>query len=163
MLPHRRFLLWRYREVSERVDRKVNGDFGGGSNYTTKFRYMGVGLKQEEVIIMDQKTYIEGIKTVRKEVYKGDRRLGAEEETIYKSIAGQLNWTVQHTRPDLAFRVSVTSQVGSDKISGDMRKLVKLVEKAKKNPLVVRMERLRGKVNIETYTDAFFGNVKDGR
>ena len=47
-----------------------------GSNETTKFRYIGVGLKQEEeAIIMDQKTYIEGIKTVRKEVYRGDRIL----------------------------------------------------------------------------------------
>ena len=89
--------------------------------------------------------------------------MGAEEEAMYRSKVCQLNWTVQHTRPDLAFRVSVASQVGSDKISGDMRKLLKLVERAKQNPLAVRMEKLRGKVSIETYTDASFGNVKEGR
>ena len=66
-------------------------------------------------------------------------------------------------RPDLAFGMSVASQVGSDKRSVDMRKLLKLVERAKENPLVVRMERLRGKVRIETYKDASFGSVKDER
>ena len=43
-----------------------------------------------------------------------------------------------------------------------MRKLLKLAERAKESPLVIRMERLRGKVRIETYTDASFGNIKDG-
>ena len=53
--------------------------------------------------------------------------------------------------------------MGSEKRSGDIRKLLKLVEKEKESPLVVKMERLRGKVSIETYTDASFGNMKEGR
>ena len=43
-----------------------------------------------------------------------------------------------------------------------MRKLLKLVERAKENPLEVRRNKLRGKIIIETYKDASFGNVKDG-
>ena len=90
MFPHTFFFM----EV-QRSFREVIGELMEtlevGSNETTKSGYLGVGLKQEEeAIIMDQKTYIEGIKTIRKEVYKGDRRLG-EEETMYKSIVHQLN------------------------------------------------------------------------
>ena len=65
-------------------------------------------------------------------MYWGDRKLKAEEDTLYRSVVGQLNWTVQHTRPDLAFGVSVASQVGGEKGNGDMRKLLKLVEGALK-------------------------------
>ena len=108
MASCRQFLLWRYREVSKEVIGELMETLQVGSNGTTKFRYIGVGLKQaEEAIIMDQKTYIEGIKTLRKEVYRGDRRLGVEEETMYRSIVSQLNWMVQHMRLDLAFAVSV--------------------------------------------------------
>ena len=45
-------------------------------------------------------------------------------------------------------------EVGRKKGSGDMRKLLKLVERAKENPLEVRMNKLRGKISIETYADA---------
>ena len=48
---------------------------------------------------------------------------------MYRSIDAQLNWMVQHMRPDLAFGMSVASQVGSDKRSVDMRKLLKLVKR----------------------------------
>ena len=75
---------------------------------------------------------------------------------------GQLNCTVQHTRLDLAFRVSIASQTGK-KSSGDMRRLLKMVRRAKENHLKGRMERLRGEMEIKTYMNASFNNVKEGR
>ena len=53
----------------EKFQKEVIGEFietlEVESNETIKFRDIGVGLKQEEeAIIMDQKTNIEGIKTV---------------------------------------------------------------------------------------------------
>ena len=118
-------------------------------------------MKQEkEAIIMEQRRYVEGIKTLRREDYMRDRKLEAKEETLYKSIMRQLNRTVQHNRP---FGVSVASQIGREKSSIDMRRLLKLVGRAKVNHLEVRMKRLRGEVEMETYMDASFGNVKGGR
>ena len=55
------------------------------------------------------------------------------------------------------------SQIGKEERSGDMRKLLKMIRRVKDNNLKVRMERLWGKVEIETYMDTSFGNVKEGR
>ena len=67
-----------------------------GSNETTKFRYIGVELKQENVIIMGQKKYVEGITMVRKEVYCGDRKLKVAEATLYRPT--ELDSTAHKTR-----------------------------------------------------------------
>ena len=134
-----------------------------GNRKTNKFRYIGVKLRQEEKgVMMEQKRYINGIKNVRKEDYGGDRKLTGEEETIYRSLVGQVNWTLQHTRPDLICGVSLASQVGVERSSDNMRKLGKLVERAKEYPLEIRMARLCGNKWIETYTDASYGNRKKG-
>ena len=129
-----------------------------GTTETTKFLYI---LKQEkEVIIMEQRRYVEGVKMLRRDNYMWNRKLEAKEETLYKQIVGQLNWTVQHTRPDLAFGVSGASQIGREKNTRDFRRLLKMVGREKENHLEVR---LREEVEIETYTDASFSNIKEGR
>ena len=56
----------------------------------------------------------------------------------------------------------MASQIGK-KSSGDMRRLMKMVGKVKENHLEVRIERLRGEVEIETHTDVSFDNVKEAR
>ena len=52
---------WKFKRGRQTKTKEV------GSNETIKFRYIGVGLKQEEeAIIMDQKTYIEEIGGIRR-------------------------------------------------------------------------------------------------
>ena len=55
------------------------------------------------------------------------------------------------TRSDLAF--DLASQIGKEKSSGDVRRLLKMVGRSKENHLGVRMERLRREVEIVTYTE----------
>ena len=133
-----------------------------GSQETESFRYIGVELRQEKGgVLMEQRRYIEGIKNIKRN-YLGDRRLSGEEETVLRSLLGQLNWTVQHTRPDLACGVSLAGQIEGERTGRHLRRVVKMVEKAKENPLSIKMEKMEGEISIETYTDASFGSGGGG-
>ena len=83
---------------------------------------------------------------------------------MYRSVLRQLNWLVQHTKPDLAVGVSMASRKMQEAKAADMRRLGKLVEKAKTNPVEVKLERLdKYRVQMEVYSDASFGNVEGGK
>ena len=56
--------------------------------------------------------------------------------------------------------MSGASQIGREKNTRDFRRLLKKVGREKENHLEVR---LREEVEIETYTDASFSNIKEGR
>ena len=64
---------------------------------------------------------------------QGKRELEEEEQSLYRLIIGQLNWLVQHSRPDLAVGVSVGIKKLQRARITDMRKVIKLVEKVKEN------------------------------
>ena len=96
--------------------------------------------------------------------FKGERRLSDGEQSKYHSLLGQLNWLVQHTRPDLVVGVSMASRKLEAASAGDMRRLIKLVEKAKNSVVEVNMGRLeRESVQMEVYSDASFGSVEGGK
>ena len=48
------------------------------------------------------------------------------EQPIYRSMIGQLNWLVQHTRPNLVLDISLASKKLQGAKTADMRKLIKL-------------------------------------
>ena len=58
---------------------------------------------------------------------------------MYHSLLGQLNWLVQHTRPELAVGVSMASRKLEAASAGEMRRLIKLAEKAKNSVEEVNM------------------------
>ena len=69
--------------------------------------------------------------------FRVERELKEKEKSLYRSIIGQLNWLVQHSRPDLAVGVSVGRKNLQRARATDMRKVIKLVEKAKENVVEV--------------------------
>ena len=72
-----------------------------------------------------------------------------------------LKWLVQHTRPDLAVGLSMARRKLEESNAGDMRRLLKLVEKAKNWVVEVNMGRLeKDSIHMEVYSDASFGNVE---
>ena len=83
---------------------------------------------------------------------------------MYRSLLGQLNWLVQHTRPDLVVGVSMASRKLEAASAGEMRSLIKLVEKIRNSVMEVNMGRLeRESVQMEVYSDASYGNVEGGK
>ena len=113
---------------------------------------------------MSQRHYSRGIKELEKWHFRGERRLSEREQSMYRSLLGQLNWLVQHTSPDLAVGVSMVSRKLEAANAGGMRRLFKLAEKAKNCMVGVNMGRLeRENVQMEVYSDASFGNVEIGK
>ena len=47
--------------------------------------------------MMSQRHYSKGIKELERWYFKEERRLSEGEQSMYRSLLGQLNWLVQHT------------------------------------------------------------------
>ena len=73
------------------------------------FYYIGFRIIQESsALILHQSRYVENVKnkvTDPKRAQDKQSTLTAEEKTEYRQLIGQINWTVQGTRPDLAFEL----------------------------------------------------------
>ena len=73
-----------------------------------------------------------------------------------------MNWLAQQTRPDLSYKVSVLSKSFKQGDTKDMKKLIKIMKLVEKDIKTINIEKLMGKVWVETYTDASFNSGKDG-
>ena len=60
--------------------------------------------------------------------------------TEYKILIGQMNWLVNHSRPDCAFEVSKGSNTNIN--SSQMRKLIKNCEKLKNTECDIILQNL---------------------
>ncbi|KAL7646082.1 UNVERIFIED_CONTAM: hypothetical protein RMT77_002983 [Armadillidium vulgare] len=84
--------------------------------------------------------------------------------TEYRSLLGKLNWMSQNTRPDLSFDVSFFGRSMKAAKVEDYWKLVKVAERAKRGEIQMKIPKLKGgKMRLEVYSDASFGNVSEGR
>ena len=113
---------------------------------------------------MSHSHYSRRIKELENWHFRRERRLSEREQSMYQSLLGQLNWLVQHTRPDLAVGVSMASRKLEAANAGAMRRLLKLDNKSKNWVVEVNMGRLKkDSIHMEVYSDASFGNVKGGK
>ena len=135
-----------------------------GEQESNSFKYIGVWVRQEEDrICVEQCKYVDQIREPEVRRFGGTRILEAKELTEYRSVVGQLNWVALHTMPELSFDISSLSKAFKEGTTQDMKKLTRVVRKAK---------RIRGKIVLETlkkerlfwevYADASFGNVEEG-
>ena len=131
------------KEFEEEVVGRLKERLKEGSEEVGDFKYIGVEIRQEkDKIVMSQRKYSMSMREVPKWRFRGDRKLEKEEQSMYRSIIGQLNWLVQHSRPDLAVGMSLGSKRLQGARASDMRKLIKLIEKARENVVEVKMGRL---------------------
>ena len=113
-----------------------------GYEENVSFKYIGVSIRQGgERVMMSQKHYSRGIKEFERWYFKGKRRLSEGEQSIYRFLLGKLNWLGQHTRPDLAVGITMVTRKLEVVSAGDMRRLIKLAEKAKNSMVEVNMGR----------------------
>src|ERR1700755_1450960 len=84
--------------------------------------------------------------------------------TEYRSLLGKLNWMSQNTRRDLSFEVSFCGRNMKEAKREDYEKLVKVAERAKREEIQMKIPKLKGgRMRLEVYSDASFGNVSEGR
>ncbi len=134
-----------------------------GQQSMEEFKYIGINVKQVgNKITLEQKNYIETIKEPDGKLYQGVRVLKKKELTLYRSIVGSLNWVSQHVIPEISYDISDLSRSFKEGTTQDMKKLIKIVRKAKRAAGKVCLERLDDqKMYWEIYADASFGNVDE--
>ena len=71
-------------------------------------KYTGMRLiRSPDGLAVDQEPYVQGMRPVPVETSRRAKDpLGEQETEAYRSLLGALQWTVQRTRPDMAFRVA---------------------------------------------------------
>ena len=102
------FLVAGKPEFLKLLTSKLKKRFMFGRTELTKFKFTGLNVEQkEDGIYVDQIDYIQNIQATsayRMDDQEGES-LNKSEFKAYRGITGQLNWTAENTRPDLAFDV----------------------------------------------------------
>src|SRR6201990_198253 len=151
----------------EKVISKIKEELKVGREESGIFKYLGIEIEQEEKgdIYISQKSYSrDKLGIIRLNKNNKDERLNEEEMTEYRSLLGKLNWMSQNTRPDLSFEVSFFGRNMKEAKREDYEKLVKVAERAKRGEIQMKIPKLKGgRMRLEVYSDASFGNVSEGR
>ena len=152
------------KEFNEQVIGNFRKRLQVGEIQSRKFCHIGVDVEQNEgEILLDQGNYVNKFRLPMGSDFKDREGLNAEEMKIYRGIIGRLNWVVQHSRPDLAFEVSEGGMAFQEAKGSDMVKLLKAAKKMKKETYKLRIQKLKGKVFWDVYSDASYGNVGEDK
>lgn len=148
------------------VIRKLQDRFMVGKEEKGQFKFLGLNIQDSgEDITINQHHYIQeqiALPFVCKKVQ--DRKLELKEQTMFRSILGKLNWVSQNTRPDLSFDVSVLGRKMQEASYEDLREIVKVGNRIKEKNFHVIIPYLKpGKMYLEIFADASFGNIENGR
>ncbi|XP_018008572.1 uncharacterized protein LOC108666247 [Hyalella azteca] len=140
-----------------------------GTTSHGSFKYIGVHLERDSAggIGLSQDDYVRSLEEVKlEEKHKRSRSdvLSEMEKRDYRALVGQLNWIATQTRPDISFDVCELSSVFDKARVDDLIRANKVVKKVQSRSVVVQYPKLRdqNQLTIECYSDASFGNLKDG-
>ena len=84
--------------------------------------------------MLDQQDYIDSIEIPKIPIARRIKKtepLNPEENTIYRSLVGALNWIVQNTRPDLSFELTYLSSKFDKAEIQDLQQIIKALLKVK--------------------------------
>ena len=113
---------------------------------------------------MDQTDYVD--KLIPGEVdgsLKDDQPLDKKGHREYRGMVGSLLWAAGMTRPDIKFDVASVSGATNTPTIADAKKVVKVINKAKRTEVRLRFPRITGPVVMIAYCDAAWGNLSDGK
>ena len=146
----------------------LNSEFKVGKNEAGNFSYTGFVITQTpDCIVLDQGQYTDGIEIPKLDsqrmLLKNDP-LNEEEKSMYRRLAGILNWVVRGSRPDLAFdMVDLSTRFNSAKVE-DLKRVVKLLGNVKENKASLMFPKFKhqDKLYLLCFTDAALGNINNG-
>lgn len=159
-LMHVDDFLWAGSEAfKDRVISPLRLKFRCGKEMDSSFRYVGLGIEQEEgQIFLQQHDYTDELQQVESNVDSDLLR-----DTIYPGIVGQLHWLATQSRPDLSFDVLDLATLCDQSSSKLRSKINKAVRKAKYNQYRMSFPCLGSSESMELllYTDAAYANLSD--
>ena len=148
------------------ISDKIKEKFIISKEEECSIKYVGLNiLQRKDVLCLDQnhfevtveKPHID-IRTVGRERY-----LNRDEQKMYRSIVGQLNWLSQMSRPDLCFEVMELSMMFKHPCVYDYHRALKAVSLFKSRNVSIKFPQLviDHDLKIVTFSDAAFANLVD--
>ena len=125
---------------------KFSNQFQIGCLVGRSFTYLGLRLCTfRDGITIDQIPYAASLDYIpidKKKRRAKDSALTDKEWTLGRAKVGQLNWLATHTRPDIAYEVSILGTYMASPKFGDLDRINKLIDIAKKDPIQIYFPRL---------------------
>ena len=144
------------------IKSKLNESFLLGKEVKC-FRFLGLNLKTEcNTISLDQNHYIVNISKINLTVFNDDKySLNKNEKSILQTKIGQFQWVCNQTRSDISFDMSMLASSLNNTTVSEIKLCNKLISKIK-NKITLKYKKLVNNLELFLYTDASFGNLKDG-
>ena len=139
-----------------------------GTHETNSFQYLGLTVEQSlSGITLCQKDYIKSIQSVvlaDMRASSDGAALNQDEILDLKRLAGQMNWVVTQTRPDVSFEVCAMSNTGKAPQIKLIKQANRALRKMKNNDLTLHFPSidLNGHFDIVVYSDATYASLNDG-
>ena len=153
-------------EFEKEIIKNIEKRLQIGSKEEKEFRYLGIDIKEESNgdISLNQKDYVDRKLQTEKILEKNNEKtLTEKDQTKYRSVLGKLNWLAQNTRPDLCYSVSKLGRNMQIANYGQLKEIMKIGRKTKEKGYKVKINKLEGRLKMEIYADASFGNVEGGK
>ena len=147
---------------------KFTERFIAGKVEAKEFCYVGFHISQVPGgIILDQQAYVDELEVEglgAQSVGQGDTPLTVKDQRTLRRIVGKINWTVQGSRPDMAFEmVELSTKLQAGCVT-DFRRAVKVVCRIKEQNAHVFFPNLGSPISwkIVVFSDAALANLSDG-
>ena len=149
------------KEFHKNITDLLQKKFTFGKKEEGSFRFTGLDISHtDDGIIVKQNDYRDSLEEIS--IDNNDdpnRELNLKEYKQFRGTVGKLQWLSEGTRPDLAYDTLSMSMKTKHATVADMRKLNKIVKKAREGNSIVKFKRI-GKledIKIIAMSDASFG------
>ena len=88
--------------------------------------------------------------------------MNENEKLILQTKIGQLLWVCNQRRPDISFDTSMLASSLNNATVFEIKLCNKIISKIKNNKITLKYKKLVNNLKLFVYTDASFGNLKDG-
>ena len=146
------------------IKSKLNESFLLGKEEVKCVCFLGLNLKTKcNTISLDQNHCIGNISKINLTVFNDDKySLNENEKSILQTKIGQLLWVCNQTRPDISFDTSTLASSLNNGTVSEIKLCNKIISKIKNNKVTLKYKKLVNNLKLFVYTDASFGNLKNG-
>jgi hypothetical protein len=147
---------------------KLRDRFLAGKIAEDQFQYIGFQIQQRgDHILLDQNHYVDNVKLrnlTSQRLSEKRSELDIQEYTMLRSLAGKINWTVQGSRPDLAFDLVEISMKFKKAVVNDLNKAMKALRHLKngKSEIIFPCLENYSHWTLVVFSDAAHANLCDG-
>ena len=148
----------------EELIEKIKTVFTVGSQETEPMKYLGMDIEESNgEISFSQDSYIDSSEEIKIENKTDKSRiLNAGEQSLFRTICGQLNWISTQSRPDISFDMCQLNTKLNLATVQDVLTTNKVLKKVKQTRLALKYGKMVQPLKLVAYCDASFGNLKNG-